>query len=210
MESIAIIIDQKGLSSTFFDGNLLNVYKKSEDTWDWAQSFPLELSPEKGLTAVREYIAEIIGELGNCKVIAGRNISGIPYNILDAAGFSIFQIEGSSEAIPEIIDEVLSHDAEHSNEDSSDEVIPAPQQTDDGIYLINLQQVQINHPKVSSKQILLPFLKGQNFYKLTVMCSHVPPWFDTQLDKLGLKKEIEQLDVNLYKVVIYHKTCDEK
>lgn len=147
--------------------------------------------------------------MGTCKVIVGREISGLPYNVLDTAGFKIFQMEGLADSFLEIVHSILKQDTVLCvNDESIPETFITPENNEnDGNYIINLIDIQKNHSQVTSKQILMPILKKSQFYELEIICSHIPPWVDIELEKLGLEKDVDEINSNLYKLKIYHKTC---
>jgi hypothetical protein len=47
--------------------------------------------------------------------------------------------------------------------------------------------------RITSKQVLLPFLNNNNFNELEIDCSHVPHWFDKEFKRLNLKSEAETI-----------------
>ena len=55
---------------------------------------------------------------------------------------------------------------------------------------LNLEEVMLKNPDLSSKKILIPYLKAKEFNNLDIIFSHIPKWFDTELAFLGFKYEI--------------------
>lgn len=43
----------------------------------------------------------------------------------------------------------------------------------------NLEEVLLKNPSLSSKKVLIPYLKKGEFNNLNVVFSHIPKWFDT-------------------------------
>lgn len=76
---------------------------------------------------------------------------------------------------------------------------------EEGRYYLNLIKLQVNKAAVSSKQALLPFLRGRNFKKLSVICNHIPPWLEGEIKNLKMKMDIERKTQKEYEVVISNK-----
>ncbi len=212
MDKIAVIMDKEELASSFYEAEYIKVYCNDLNQWKCEKEITVNINKDSGVGAIRQNFSEIIKSLGTCNIIVGREISGIPYNILDKEGFSIFQLEGSPkdflDAVNELYYSYKSPDS-HSGETFDNSMQPIQSDTLGG-YRINLIELQLSQPSVSSKKLLLPFLHNTPFSRLEVVCSHVPPWFDTELPHLGLESSVEQLSGNKFIATIYHKTCNEE
>ncbi len=209
--TIAVLIDSMGQTASLFEATAIKRYGKSAGKWMVMEECPFRIVAAQGLKALRESLMEIIVALGDTKIIAGREIAGLPYNIFDTAGFRIFEVEGR----PEIFLDFISKAAEENMESllhpvQEEQTVARPQQTEtEGVYCVNLKELQIRNPEITSKKVLLPFLKNESFYELEVVCSHVPPWFERDFDKLGLKFDAVPTSQNECRVKIYRKVCGE-
>ncbi|WP_269849891.1 Fe-only nitrogenase accessory AnfO family protein [Methanosarcina horonobensis] len=58
-----------------------------------------------------------------------------------------------------------------------------------GDFSINIEDIMFKNPDLSSKKILIPYLKKGEFNRLDVICSHVPKWFLTDLGVMGFEYE---------------------
>lgn len=211
MREIAVVMDKENNTCSIFEAEYIKIYCKEPYGWLGTGRIPACMDKTNGIGAVRSRMTEIISSLGSCRTIVGKGISGIPYNLLDVAGFNIFEIEGSPEEflnhVAAVIDE--SNDIE-MKEPAQDIEIPKPEPTGiEGDYRIDLILCQKCRPEMSSKKILLPFLRSTVFHSLEVLCSHVPPWLDMELEQLGLLSESERITDNHYKVTVFHKTCSD-
>ena len=209
MDKIAVIVNNDGLSSTFFDGSNINIYSKAEDSWQCTDCIPINFTTQNGMHILRKRLTEIIHELGSCKTIAGQEILGLPYNVLDVAGLNIFQIEGPPASFLDTINNMLDSDTKNRESKPKTNFQPEPTGTE-GCYRINLVDIQKDNHEISSKQILIPFLRNTCFYELEILCNHVPPWFEAEMERLNLRKEVQELDTNLYKVILNKMTCCEQ
>ncbi len=212
MEKVAVVVDETGKCSTFFDGSFVEIYDKTEDGWKCNKIIKLHLTPSIGMQAIRKRVAEIIQQMGSCKMIAGSAVTGLPYNLLDAAGISIFELEGLPASFLDAIPLIINEDIKQRQADEKayqSLITPKPTEVS-GRYQINLIDIQRDHSQISSKQILIPIFKEQAFDELEVTCGHVPPWFDRELGNYGLEQVTEQACDHIYKVTVRHKASSKK
>ncbi|MDA8213485.1 MAG: nitrogenase, partial [Clostridia bacterium] len=66
-----------------------------------------------------------------------------------------------------------------------------------------------NNLGVTSKQVLLPFLRKGKFYSLEVICSHLPPWLEAELMSGNLTSSVAKISSNELRVIIAKKCCQE-
>lgn len=209
--TIAVLVDSLGQTASLFEATAIKRYGKSADEWTVMEECPFHIAAAQGVKALRESLLEVIAALGDTKIIAGKEIAGVPYNILDTAGFRIFEVEG----MPEVFLDSIWKATEENIESliysmQKNQTAARPEQTEiEGNYYINLKVLQAHNPEITSKKVLLPFLKNESFYELEVVCSHIPPWFERDFDKLGLKFDAVQTSQNECRVKIFRKVCDE-
>lgn len=210
--TVAVVVGPDGNTASLLEQSVhLQIFRKNPADWNMEREIPVELHPEQGLANVRREISAIIGELGETRILVAGDISGVAYNTFDAAGYYVFQIPEKQPL--EFLEFVLAS-VEKQQEDlrilkggAGD--VPQPQRTgDEGIYYLDIVQAQADNPNVTTKQMLLPFLKGTTFYELTLVCSHIPPWFDREFGTLKLAYEKEVVGPEKYKVIIHPTTCE--
>jgi hypothetical protein len=76
-----------------------------------------------------------------------------------------------------------------------------------GCYRISIKDIQEKDLGVSSKQVLLPFLREGGFYSLEVICNHVPPWLEAMLINGTFTGNVVKVAENEMAVTIMKKTC---
>lgn len=208
-EKIAVLVNESGLTASFFEKVQVHLYEKSKGQWEVVSTFPLKLNMYRGIGEVRNNLLEVINNLSGCKVIVGRDISGQPYNILNSNGFAIVQLEGEPLPSLEYIWNMVTNEAlPDDSAPTEDEVQLQPIETSmSGNYTIDLIKIQSVNHTISSKKLLLPFLNNTTFNELEVICSHVPPWFETELEKLGMNFDIQTFGADKFKVIIFKKAC---
>lgn len=205
MKSISVFLNSKGLTSSPSEEGIIRVYTHDSDINTWSISTEFGFSPGRStsLTELRSMIADMIQKIGDCRIFAARKVTGQLYYILEANGFSIYEVEGSPE---QFLDSLLSSEEAFRSslvETTKQTSIPLPEKTDiPGIYFINLKAALNTDPNLTSKKILLPFINSGNFKALEVICDHIPKWFDREFEKQGLSSTISKLAENEYKVTI--------
>lgn len=206
LKSIAVIVNDEQELSPFEKGSFINIYNKNNTQWQLFKEVRYYINTNMSLSDLRENIKSLIMELEDCKIIIGKVMSGLAYNIFDRNGFAIFEAKDiTSSVLDDIYNEVSSLKAEAAN---SKQITLSPVQTEEnGVFYINLIELQTKHPEISSKKALKPFLETTPFYRLEVICSHIPPWFDIILPELNLSYSIEENGDNKYKVSILNNVC---
>ncbi|MDP4182357.1 MAG: Fe-only nitrogenase accessory protein AnfO [Bacillota bacterium] len=207
---IAVFLDEDGKITSVFKPSSVKIFEKTEDKWAISREFPVFLDMTKGIIDFREALSEFIDKIKDVKVVAASEISGIPYNEMDKKGFAVCETHEFSEAFLDMISESLSKEEEYDKPEAAEDISPLPTETEiSGNYFFDLKKLLATKTSITSKQVLLPFLKNESFHMLEVVCSHVPPWFNVEFDKLCLKHEITKVNENEYIVRIFKKTCNE-
>ena len=204
---IAVVLNNNNELSSFEEGAVLMVFSKETADWRVVDEVVYFLDTTLELQAVREKIKTVIAGLEDCRVVVGKPIRGLSYNILERLGYEIFEADMLSETLLEEISQEL--EAVKENPPNEVEEVPtAPYMTSkEGEYFLNLILLQNKHPEISSKKALLPFIEGTVFYRLEVICSHVPPWFENQFPQKGLSYSVEERGPDGLKVSIIKESC---
>ncbi len=207
-KEIAVFLNESGSTTSIFEAGVIKLYKKNIEKWEVIKEFIFSIEKKSGLRVVRKNLLELVESVNECKIFVGKEVTGVPYNILDVSGFCIFEIDGMPEEFLDYVIEQVENEEKARNDD--ERAKPYPVQTSiQGNYYINLIELQANYTDVTSKQALLPFLQKEKFYELEVVCSHIPPWFEKEFDKLNLKWETAKINETEYKVTVCLKTCNE-
>ena len=206
---IAIFFDEYNRPNSVFNPSTVKVMAKLDDNWVTEREIQVFLDMKNGIANFRKDLSDFVNNLKDTDVVVAAEVSGIPYKVLDQEGFDICECEEFS---IDLLDKIL--DAKNKEEICCEppnvEVDTAPVEGEiAGNYFLDLKKLLIKKSSLTSKQALLPFLKENPFQVLDVLCSHVPPWFDLEFDKLGFNKEITKISENEYVVKIYKKLCCE-
>lgn len=209
-KDISVVFDSKGNTASIFEPANIVVFSKKEGQWIVEKEIHSQINEKNDFENVRSYIGNLIEKLGKCKIIVGSSITGVPYNMLDRAGFAICEVGCISQGV---LDNILAnineaYDVNPGNGNEKDKVSLYPVKTDiDGNYFLDFKKLQRVNQSVSSKKAILPFLKNNSFFQLDVIFGHIPLWLEEELVKLNLLSDITKMSANEYKVTIHHKIC---
>ncbi len=206
LKKIAVIVNDEEDLASFEKGSYINIYNKNNTQWQLFKEIHYYINTGMSLSDLRENIKSLIIELKDCNIVVGNVMSGLAYNVFDRAGFAIFE---AKDVTSSLLDDIYKEVSTSKVEAAVSKQIPLlPVQTEEnGVFYINLIELQAKHPEISSKKALKPFLETTPFFRLEVICSHVPPWFDNILPELNLSYSIEEKVDNHYKVSILNKVC---
>lgn len=184
---VAIMKDDKQ-NDSLPSAYMVAVFERLSAAWTEIERYYVNINEAEGISALRTEIRNVISWLGECRIAAGAQISGIVYQELDRAGFSIFEI---SQISPEILDDILLDVEEAEKARCAVAGVPmAPIETSTpGIYSLDLIKLQQAFPELSSKQALRPFLDNTPFYELRLICAHIPPWLEQEPYDIKTEKE---------------------
>jgi Fe-only nitrogenase accessory protein AnfO len=208
MEKIAVYVSTTGVTDSIKEKGTVRIYAKNINSWIITKEIPCCIDFSAGLPEARKEITKLLHNITDCSIFAAAEISGQLYYLLEANGYSSYETEGEPE---QYLDSILEAEQEEastrmSKDSASTAKIIQPEPTGQpGVYSINLRRALVMNPSLSSKMILKPFLFENKFDVLEVLCDHVPRWFETDLNVLGLNLMINHLCENEYKITITRK-----
>lgn len=213
--AIAVYLGSNGETAALNEPGRVVIYQKEREGWEVRQSLGFEPGEGIGLRELRGRIAEMVALLSDCKIFVGSVVTGVLFYSLEKAGCSVWEFTGKPE---EFLDYVLEKEeaaaaeraaAERAADSPGSTVIPLPEEVSAGCFRINLKEVQENHSGITSKQVLVPFLKKGKFYSLEIRCTHVPPWLEAEMLNGSLTGSAQQLGPNDYLMTVTKKCCHE-
>jgi Fe-only nitrogenase accessory protein AnfO len=213
VKAIAVFLGNDERTSSFDQSGVIKLYSNESPKWSVINEIPFDISNDTNIKTIREKINLLTKSIDPCKIIVGRTVTGLPYNILDKSGFNIWEIDGKAEEFLDYVleqEETEQHTGSKETENTLSDIKPYPISTnDDGSYFLDLITLQEQNKNISSKKALIPFLEGTQFYRLEVLCTHIPPWLEFQSKEHPWKLEILKLATNKLRVIILNKTCNE-
>lgn len=206
-KKIGVYLSEIGETIPLNKSGVIRVYAKEDSHWGITKVIEFDMSNVMSIQSIRDKFKELAPSLEDCKILVASNITGIPYNVLDSMGFNLWEIEGKPEMF---LDYVLEKELSEEQEEKEETKVVGPIETNKaGHFFINLKELQQNNSKLSSKQVLMPFLKSTNFYELEIICGHTPPWFKNEFEKMNLKYFAVENSNNEHRIKVYHRTCNE-
>lgn len=199
---IAVIENGSKQTSSLFKPGLITIYEEDGREWKVLDCLENKVCNAKGMAEVRTAVTDIIKQLGDVKIVVASEIPGIASGTFQAAGFDIFLVENSVLDIldsvkKEMLESIEGRQNEPSKFDITQFLKPG---VNKGDFSINIEEIMFKHPDLTSKKILVPYLKNEEFNSLDVVCSHIPKWFITDLSSMGF--EYETVNESLNKATI--------
>lgn len=200
---IALCINNNNRLINFNEGTQIQIYSKNQDVWNLDDTISYTIDKIGNVQDMRMEIERIVNNIGNCKTLIAKKISGLCYTVFETSGFEIWEMDASIEEVLHSFS--LDLDQEKCEQKETIEFIV---DQGEGHYKINLIEAMSKDKNATSKSLLLPFLKNGGFYKLGVICSHIPPWFDTTLVEMSLEHKTSKSEDGIYTVQISKKLCN--
>lgn len=204
-DDIAVFVGENGETASLHEKGKIVMYRKRQGKWKVIDEKDFFIGQGLGIKDLREKMREVVSFLGKCRVFVGLSVSGVPYYELEKHSFRIWEFEGKP---LNFLDFVLEKEEEikEAKPDDCTETgkPPAPLEILPGCYRISLKEIQEGNTGVTSKQVLIPFLRGGRFYSLEVLCNHVPPWLEAELAGGGFAWEArvagrKEVEVRIFK-----------
>jgi Fe-only nitrogenase accessory protein AnfO len=207
-KKIAVFWDKDKNISSMQEASELAVYSFDKEKWYAEESLDITGLYEGGIVRVRNKTFELVKKLGGCRIIAGKNITGVIYNILNSEGFIISELNVFAEDDLEYLYSQIEDqfkDMEKEREEAL--LIPtAPSETEEkGDYFFDFSLLKNTGTKHSSKSTILPFLNNADFRNLEIICDHVMPWFEEEMKKRGLYYIVKERDDKKISILIEKK-----
>lgn len=177
---IAAAMQDSDLSNSFLECTHLSLFKREDAGWKAVRQVPVELPDFTAPSDFRDRLRGLIDAVGeDCRILAGRNISGLAFNVFDRMGFYIFDIiEISDACFDGILSDIEAGDeAARIRRETLENARPVETDTP-GHYYLDLIMLQDSNPDVSSKKAIRTFLEDTPFLELELRCSHLPPWME--------------------------------
>lgn len=198
---IATIIGSDGKSSSLTRTGTIIVFRRNQGSWRKEREMSFSADEKDNLTVIRKKMNNLVSFLGGCRIFVANATSGALYFELMKAGCSIFEVSGTPD---EFLEDVLAEEEKEQVNQAAGrtEPFPGPYERAPGEYVISIKEIQGKIPGITSKQILLDFLKAGKFSLLEITCDHIPPWIEMESEQKGFKIESEKIRVNEVKMKV--------
>lgn len=195
---IAVVENDNQQTSSIFEPGFIAIYEEDSGEWKVLNRFENKVCNAKGMAAVRMAVADTVKQLGDVKVVVASEIPGIASGTFQAAGFDIFLVESSVlDVLDSIKKDILEAIEKRQEEPRKFDVMEFLEPgANKGDFSINIEEIMFKNPELTSKKILIPYLKNGEFNRLDVVCSHIPKWFVTDLGVMGFEYETVKESLN--------------
>lgn len=205
---IAVIENDNRKTSSILEPGFIATYGEDGGEWKALNRFENKVCNAKSIAAVRMALADTIKQLGDVKIVVASEIPGIAFGFFQAAGFDIFLVENNVLDVLESVKKEMLEPIEKRQEkphtfDIMQFLEPGMNKGD---FSLNMEEILLKNPELTSKKILIPYLKNGEFNRLDIICSHIPKWFYIDLGVLGFEYETvnESLNRKIVRIVRVH------
>ncbi|PWR69880.1 Fe-only nitrogenase accessory AnfO family protein [Methanospirillum stamsii] len=202
---IAAILGFDGMSSTLTESGTVAVFRRNQGVWNLDREMPFNTTEKDSLAILRKKMVDLIGFLGECKIFVANQATGALYYELMKAGCSVFEVSGKP---VDFLEEILLEEEQEQAKMAAirNEPIPGPYERAPGDFFVSIKEIQGKTPGITSKQILLDFMREGTFKALEIICDHIPPWIEMESEQRGYMIESENIRPNEVKMMVRNKS----
>jgi len=188
---IAVVENNNQKTSSIFEPGFVAIYEDEGGEWKVLNRFENIVCNAKGIAAVRMAVRNTVKQLDYVKIVVASEIPGIAFGTFQAAGFEIFLVENSAlDVLDSVKKEMLELIEERKEKPQKFDIIQFLKPgMNKGDFCLNMEEILSKNPELTSKKILIPYLKNGEFNRLDVTCSHIPKWFNIDIGVLGFEYE---------------------
>ena len=188
---IAVVENNNQKTSSIFEPGFVAIYEEDGGEWKVLNRFENKVCNAKGIAAVRMAVGDTVKQLDDVKIVVASEIPGIAFGTFQAAGFEIFLVENSAlDVLDSVKKEMLEVIEERKEKPQKFDIMQFLEPgMNKGDFCLNMEEILSKNPELTSKKILIPYLKNGEFNRLDVICSHIPKWFNIDLGVLGFEYE---------------------
>jgi len=188
---IGAFVDETGRAAALSQPCSLRIFRRDRGQWRLDRSASLNLADASGLADLRHRMAEIIAVFGECKTALAAAFQGAALHELEKAGIELWEVDGDPEAL---LDTILFEEEKAAQQADKSTALPFPvlENLGEGRYSLSIAEVQRSSGGLTSKQVLLPILQQGSFRELAIMCTHVPPWLEAEVNSRGWQLRTEK------------------
>lgn len=146
---------------------------------------------------MRSALTDLIMELNGTDAVVAKEIPGAACSFFEDAGMKAVPLkkgfrrltDNLLNSIQEQLLKLHPLPCEGKEELARDVMCYYEQEKNADNFYLNMRDVLLNHPELTSKNLLQPFFENTGFHRLIVICDHIPRWFKNGLSKYGLRYE---------------------
>lgn len=201
MNEIGVFLDEKNEISSFTEAKSINIFDKEENSWKIKKEILIERrSNGRVIKEIRKEYSNLVNQMDDCKIIIVTKAIGIPYSIFYSEDFSVWELQGNP---LNFLDYVIEKEKQEDERKENKEEIA--KKLGEGYYFIDLMELELLNPEMSSKKAIIPYLKENDVKKIEIHCCHVPPWLIKEEDGGSIELDIQEMKRNDFNVTIKKK-----
>lgn len=198
MYEIGVFLEERDVISSFEEAKYVKIFEKDNNVWKVKRLIIINRNNDKkGISEIREEYKKIVNQMEDCTIVVVNKAFGIPYSVFYLQDFSVWELEGDPLSY---LDEIVKNEIEQETTDKQKEEIG--KKIKEGHYSIDLLELELTNPEISSKNAIIPYMKQEDVKKIDIHCCHVPPWLIKERDKGNVQMEIEEVKSNNFNVSI--------
>lgn len=198
MDKIGVLLKEDGSIGSFQNSKKCILFGK-ENQWTVLNEITIDSENISNMQKLRSYYESIVEDLEDCRIIVVEKAQGIPYGVFFENDYSIWELGGQPE---EHLDNILKGEDEYIKEMEEKEKESVAKEIEEGYYLIDLEELQLTRPELTSKKAIIPFLDNEEFNILEVRCCHIPPWLIQKEKDNEIKMDSTKVKSNKFKLLI--------
>lgn len=203
-KAIAAILDENDRITEMNNAKKLSVFHKTEQNWILREEIILPELFKDNLTEIRRGLESVVKEIRDCKLIVGKSITGLVFQVFNSAGFIISETDVFDMAILDnLYSDILKEIDAFQAEQEADKIPVAPAETDiKGNYFFDFNLLKSSDLPYTSKSTILPFLNSTSFNRLEIICDHIMPWFEAEMKKRKLNFTVTKIKEGKCRLVV--------
>ncbi len=207
-KAIAVILDDNERITVMNNAKKISVFYKTEQKWLLREELILPELFNGSLTEIRRgleaVVKEIRKEIRDCKLIVGKSITGLVFQVFNSAGFIISETDVFDMAILDnLYSDILKEIDAFQAEQKADKIPAAPVETEiKGNYFFDFNLLKSSDLPYTSKSTILPFLNSTSINRLEIICDHVMPWFEDEMKKRKLNFTVTMIKEGKCRVIV--------
>lgn len=202
--AIAAILDENNQITEMTKAKKLSVFHKKEQKWTLREEVLLPDLLGGSVVDIRKVLDNIIQGIKDCKFIVGKSITGVVYQILNNAGFIISEVDAfNTENLDSLYADIMKAVYDYQQEDEKNNIPTAPVETElKGNYFFDFNLLKSSGLPYTSKSTILPFLNSTSFNRLEIICDHVMPWFEAEMERRNLRYSVTKIKEGKYRLIV--------
>jgi len=189
---IAVFIGNDGHTASLYQAGTVRVFESDPAGWLAVRDIPFTLVGLTALEDIRARTLDMLRSLAGCRHFVAQAITGALRSYFDGMGIVMWRLAGDPAGFLSQIQQRVETQAERES------VLNAPGRfilpgTQAGHYRLNLIDALQSDGGLTSKLVLLPFLRDRDFAQIDMVCDHLPKWFTRELAPLKLLLQVAPL-----------------